>query len=161
MQIEYKGKGYFSGKTHTFKAAVTGPGGAGGARHTVEGQWHTTSKDGRGALFTNVQGPKEEVSVRDVEAQDAWESRRLWRRVARGIREGDFETASREKSKIEVSRGGGRRAGGADGGAERAAAAAEGRGGGGDGVGAEALYACGVGRGVYVAQCFFNGVGGC
>lgn len=31
-----------------------------------------------------------------------WESRRLWRYVAKGIREGDFETASREKSKIEV-----------------------------------------------------------
>ena len=37
-----------------------------------------------------------------IEEQDEWESRKLWCLVAKGIREGDFETASREKSKIEV-----------------------------------------------------------
>lgn len=36
-----------------------------------------------------------------VDDMDSWESRKLWRYVAKGIREGDFETASREKSKIE------------------------------------------------------------
>ena len=44
---------------------------------------------------------KEEVTVAPVEEMDEWESRRLWRYVAKGIREGDFEMASREKSKIE------------------------------------------------------------
>ncbi|TFK47204.1 Oxysterol-binding protein [Heliocybe sulcata] len=99
--IEYKGKGYFSGKSHSFKALVTPPGSSSPA-HTVEGTWHQTSKDVKtGRAFHDVTGAKEEATVADVEAQGEWESRRLWRGVARGIREGDFETASREKSKIE------------------------------------------------------------
>ena len=35
---------------------------------------------------------------------DEFESRKLWGLVSQGIREGDYETASREKSKIEVRR---------------------------------------------------------
>ncbi|KAH9834466.1 Oxysterol-binding protein [Rhodofomes roseus] len=99
--IEYKGKGYFSGKSHSFKAALSPPGTL-QAKHVFEGTWHQTSKNVHtGAAFTDVTGPKEEVTVREVEEQDEWESRRLWRWVAKGIRDGDFETASREKSKIE------------------------------------------------------------
>jgi oxysterol-binding protein-related protein 9/10/11 len=52
--------------------------------------------------FTDVQTPKEEVTVASIEEQSEWESRKLWSLVAKGIREGDFELASREKSKIEV-----------------------------------------------------------
>ena len=33
-----------------------------------------------------------------------FESRKLWGLVSNGIREGDYETASREKSRIEVRR---------------------------------------------------------
>ncbi|KAF7791578.1 hypothetical protein EIP86_002594 [Pleurotus ostreatoroseus] len=99
--IEYKGKGYFSGKSHQFKAVVSPPG-SNNARHTFEGLWHLTSKEARtGQVFTDVQGPKEEVTVAPVGEQGEWESRRLWGAVAKGIREGDFETAAREKSKIE------------------------------------------------------------
>jgi len=99
--IEYKGKGYFSGKSHTFKAVVSPPG-SNAAAHTFEGLWHQTSKNVHtGEVFTDVTSPKEEVTVAPVEQMDEWESRRLWRYVAKGIREGDFETASREKSKIE------------------------------------------------------------
>ncbi|EIM84272.1 Oxysterol-binding protein [Stereum hirsutum FP-91666 SS1] len=98
--IEYKGKGYFSGKTHSFKATVTAQNGA--QVHVIEGQWHTTSKSTKSsANFTDVTGPKEEVTVQPIDAQDEWESRKLWGKVAAGIRGGDFETASREKSKIE------------------------------------------------------------
>ena len=46
--------------------------------------------------------PKEEVTVGPVDDMHDFESRKLWQHVARGIREGDYETASREKSKIEV-----------------------------------------------------------
>ena len=46
--------------------------------------------------------PKEEVTVGPVEAMHDFESRKPWQHVARGIREGDYELASREKSKIEV-----------------------------------------------------------
>lgn len=79
------------------------PPGSNNAKRTYEGLWHISSKDARtGAPFTDVQGAKEEVTVASVDEMDEWESRRLWRYVAKGIREGDFETASREKSKIEV-----------------------------------------------------------
>ena len=44
-----------------------------------------------------VTGPKKEVTVRRVEEQGEWESRALWYKVAKGIRESDFETAAREE----------------------------------------------------------------
>ncbi|KAG8989043.1 Oxysterol binding protein, partial [Tulasnella sp. 427] len=98
--IEYKGKGWVSGKSHQFKAVVTPPGSS-TAAHTVEGLWHETSKTSKGEPFHDVRGPKEEVSVKAVEEQDEWETRKLWQHVAKGIRTGDFEAASREKTKIE------------------------------------------------------------
>jgi oxysterol-binding protein-related protein 9/10/11 len=103
--IKYQGKGYFSGKSHTFKADLTPPIGAGSAfrSSSFEGQWNTTSKDTRtSVVFTDVNGPKEEVIVRPVEEQGEWESRALWCKVAKGIRESDFEIAAREKGRIEV-----------------------------------------------------------
>jgi oxysterol-binding protein-related protein 9/10/11 len=103
--IKYQGKGYFSGKSHTFKADLTPPIGAGSGLQasSFEGQWNTTSKDMRtGVIFTDVTGPKEEVTVQPVEEQGEWETRALWYKVAKGIRESDFETAAREKSRIEV-----------------------------------------------------------
>jgi len=102
--IKYQGKGYFSGKSHSFKADLTPPIGAGSGNQasSFEGQWNATSKDTKtGAPFTDVTGPKEEVTVRPVEEQGEWESRALWFKVAKGIREGDFDTAAREKSRIE------------------------------------------------------------
>ncbi|KAH9990363.1 Oxysterol-binding protein [Russula vinacea] len=102
--IKYQGKGYFSGKSHSFKADLTPPIGSGSGFHasSFEGQWNATSKDTRtGAVFTDVTGPKEEVTVRPVEDQGEWETRALWYKVAKGIRESDFETAAREKSRIE------------------------------------------------------------
>jgi hypothetical protein len=103
--IKYQGKGYFSGKSHSFKADLAPPIGSGSSfqASSFEGQWNATSKDLRtGVVFTDVTGPKEEVSVRPVEEQGEWESRALWLKVAKGIRESDFETAAREKSRIEV-----------------------------------------------------------
>ena len=82
---------------------MVSPPGSNNAKRTYEGLWHTTSKDAKtGETFHNVEGPKEEVTVAALDEMDEWESRKLWRHVAKGIREGDFETASREKSKIEV-----------------------------------------------------------
>lgn len=70
-----------------------------------EGVWHETSQDlDTGDIFTDVTSPKEEVTVGPVDQMDEFESRKLWQHVARGIREGDYETASKEKSKIEVRR---------------------------------------------------------
>jgi hypothetical protein len=103
--IKYQGKGYFSGKSHSFKADLTPPIGSGSSfrASSFEGQWNATSKDTKtGAVFTDVTGPKEEITVRPVEDQGEWESRALWLKVAKGIRESDFETAAKEKTRIEV-----------------------------------------------------------
>ncbi|KAG8751714.1 Oxysterol binding protein [Ceratobasidium sp. 428] len=99
--IEYKGKGYFSGKAHSFKATLTGP--EGNTIDVVEGQWDTVahSKNNKNMAFTDVTTPKEEVSVGSLEEMSEWETRKLWRNVAKGIREGDFESASKDKSRIE------------------------------------------------------------
>lgn len=60
----------------------------------------------RAAIFHDVEHLKEEVVVigggSNGEMGD-FEARKLWAAVAKGIRDGDFETASKEKAKIEVS----------------------------------------------------------
>lgn len=43
----------------------------------------------------------EEVTVIGIEKQSEWESRRLWQKVADGIRTSNFTIASQEKSRIE------------------------------------------------------------
>lgn len=100
--IEYKGKGYFSGKPHQFKAKLNK------GSHTIqtfEGDWTGVSTVGssKGPIFYDANNPKEEVTVKPISEQGEWESRNLWQKVANGIRGGDFETAGREKSNIEVS----------------------------------------------------------
>jgi hypothetical protein len=100
-QIEYKGKGYFTGKSHTFKATLQQN------SHTIqtyEGQWTGISHIGgsKGPVFLDTSAPKEEVTVAPVEQQGEWESRRLWERVAKGIRTGNYDEAGKEKARIEV-----------------------------------------------------------
>lgn len=109
--IEFKGKGYFSGKSHSFKSVTTplpGQGGQGPAETIVEGTWHENSKFSKGGagVFHEVHEHKEEVVPFEyVEGKDMgeFETRKLWNLVAKGIREGDFELASKEKSRIEAS----------------------------------------------------------
>jgi len=106
--LEYRGKGYFSGKSHTLKAVHLRPGSS-GSPVTVEGTWNTICKviDGKsqhvhiGDVFTDVNPAKEEVTVKPISEQGEWETRKPWANVAKGISEGDYELASREKSKIE------------------------------------------------------------
>ncbi|KAG1720396.1 hypothetical protein EDB19DRAFT_1835996 [Suillus lakei] len=50
--------------------------------------------------FRDVTSPKDEITVAPVEEQGEWESRKLWHGVARGIREGNFETAATFKRGI-------------------------------------------------------------
>lgn len=103
LQIDYKGRGWVSGKAHTFKATLQN------ASHktvqTYEGQWTGTSHIGgsKGPLFLDTAAPKEEVQVAPVDQQGPWESRRLWQSVAKGIKGGQYDTAGAEKSRIEVS----------------------------------------------------------
>lgn len=99
--IEYKGKGYFSGKPHQYKAKLTK---AGKTIQTYEGDWTGVSNTGsaKGPVFYDANKPKEEVTVKPLNEQGEWESRNFWQKVANGIRGGDFDTAGREKSLIEV-----------------------------------------------------------
>jgi hypothetical protein len=106
--IEYKGKGYFGGKSHQYKATLVGPN---DGTTVAEGLWDSVSKvtstEGKhvraGEVFVDVTGPKEEVTVKPLAEQGEWETRKLWEQVAKGIRTGDYELASREKTTIEVS----------------------------------------------------------
>ena len=110
-QLEYTGKGYFSGKSHSLKAVHHPPPSASsGSPVTITGTWNTicnvtSGKSNHvrtGDVFTDVNPPKEEVTVKPVSEQGEWETRKLWANVAKGIREGDYELASAAKSKIEV-----------------------------------------------------------
>jgi hypothetical protein len=57
----------------------------------------------KGPVFYDADAvPKQEVTVKPIEEQSEWESRRLWQKVADGIRGGDYEAAGKEKSIIEV-----------------------------------------------------------
>ncbi|KAF6750809.1 oxysterol binding protein [Ephemerocybe angulata] len=146
--IEYSGKGYFSGKSHTFKATATPLPGMGGgnqllppaqgssggkgwfsssknasssslasAELVIEGTWHETSTwvkgvTSKGTLtgtkfhdVTPGSGAKKEDAIPvggdEGGAMGEYETRKLWGVVAKGIKEGDFETASKDKSRIE------------------------------------------------------------
>ncbi|KAI1785770.1 hypothetical protein LXA43DRAFT_1099911 [Ganoderma leucocontextum] len=65
-RIEYKGKGYFSGRSHSFKAVLTPPG-SGNHAKKYEGLWHEVSKDlDTDEVFTDATSAKE---AWDLEAE--------------------------------------------------------------------------------------------
>ncbi|EST09509.1 Oxysterol-binding protein [Kalmanozyma brasiliensis GHG001] len=103
--LNYAGKGYFSGKAHSFKATI---GAGGNTLYSIEGEWAGVSKykgksisGGSNDVFWDASTEREEVSVEDVEKQGDMESRKVWKTVANGIRTGDFDTASKDKARIE------------------------------------------------------------
>ncbi|SPC67903.1 related to KES1 - Member of an oxysterol-binding protein family [Ustilago sp. UG-2017b] len=103
--LSYTGKGYFSGKAHSFKATI---GAGGNTLYTVEGEWAGVCKykgnspsGGSNQVFWDASTEREEVSVEAVEKQGEMESRKVWKTVANGIRTGDFDTASKDKARIE------------------------------------------------------------
>ncbi|KAA1133284.1 Oxysterol binding protein [Puccinia graminis f. sp. tritici] len=112
--LEFKGKGYFSGKAHSFTAKIySQPKITSGVSpvYEIEGQWHGFSKfvkqvpkwwQGSGEKFLDQTEEKlDEITVQDISNQGPLESRRVWKDVADGIRSGDFEAASSAKSKLE------------------------------------------------------------
>jgi hypothetical protein len=71
---------------------------------TYEGTWTGIGKVSKtDEVFTDATVPKSEVTVKPISDQGEWESRKLWNKVAQGIRSGDYDNASKEKSRIEVS----------------------------------------------------------
>lgn len=106
--VEYKGKGYFSGKSHTFRSttvAIPGQGGAGPKEVVIEGTWHESSNYTKGGLglFYEASGRQKELimPLAWTEELGEYETRKLWNLVAKCIREGDFDLASKEKGRIE------------------------------------------------------------
>ena len=105
--INYSGRGYFSGKAHSFNAAITSD----KTKETllqVAGNWAGVSVVKGGtvlpvdSVFWDANAvPREEVNVKPLEQQGEYESRRVWRDVAAGIRSGDYGAASQHKSRIE------------------------------------------------------------
>ena len=53
-------------------------------------------------MFLDTSMPKEEVVVKSMAEQGEWESRKLWDKVAKGIRSGNYDEAAKEKTRIEV-----------------------------------------------------------
>ena len=109
--INYKGKGYFSGKSHTFKATVGTS--ASHSTYHIEGQWTDKStyvkgtkgsKAHEGDVFLDVAAASarwKPVTVKPIAEQGEMESRRIWQKVAEGIKKGDFDTASTAKAALE------------------------------------------------------------
>lgn len=108
--IKYSGKGWVSGKSHTFTAEVA-PAPSASVIHTITGVWsggesaYSKPSKFEGQVFLNADDNslRTPIQVAPVEQQQEFESRRAWKAVADGIRKGDFEAASSAKSALEVS----------------------------------------------------------
>lgn len=113
--IDYKGKGYFSGKSHTFVAKIYPAPKSTKLLYQIEGQWNGISKftkevpsffktNGISSNEVFLDQTEEKhcvISVEELDKQGPLESRKVWKDVAEGIRKGDFESASAAKSKLE------------------------------------------------------------
>ncbi|SCZ94444.1 BZ3500_MvSof-1268-A1-R1_Chr12-2g03903 [Microbotryum saponariae] len=104
--LEFRGKGWVSGKAHAFTATVTN---AGHTLYVIDGLWTGEShfikgsKSRIGELFLDTAPDRSPIEVKPISEQSEYESRRAWKEVADGIRKGDFDTASAAKSRIENS----------------------------------------------------------
>jgi len=99
-KIDYSGKGYFSGKSHTYKATIAPSSKPDHALYTIEGQWDGISKR-KSDVFWDASAERREVGVKPIEEQHEMESRRVWKVTAEGIKSGNYETASKDKTRIE------------------------------------------------------------
>lgn len=105
--LDYSGKGYFSGKAHTFKAAIAPVSQPKSALYTIEGDWSGVSSfkgkspDGSSTFWDAKSASRREVEVASIDNQGPMESRKVWKKVADGIKSQDYDTASKEKSRIE------------------------------------------------------------
>ncbi|KAH3902320.1 probable Protein KES1 [Saccharomycodes ludwigii] len=125
--IEYSGRGYFSGKKHSFKAKIykttndesidsgkTTENSSASTEHplfVISGQWSGKStiytgadekKKKNGKIFYDASESKaESLKVKPVEEQHPLESRKAWAKVAEAIKLGDYKMIAQEKSILE------------------------------------------------------------
>ncbi|GAA5862048.1 hypothetical protein JCM8547_001569 [Rhodosporidiobolus lusitaniae] len=107
--IKYSGKGWLSGASHSHTTTVSA-GVSGSPIYTLDGTWVGETKfvkpskggvEGRPFLDAGREGLRTGVSVKPIEEQGEYESRRAWKDVASGIRSGDFDKASVAKTALE------------------------------------------------------------
>ncbi|GMM29712.1 oxysterol-binding protein [Martiniozyma asiatica (nom. inval.)] len=111
--IEYSGKGYFSGKSNTFKARIfksfEDSLKKDKALYTISGQWSGKSTITKGAnssskgdLFFDAESmATQPLSVKPIDKQHGLESRKAWKDVAEAITKGDYNMIHETKSKLE------------------------------------------------------------
>ncbi|GAA5840278.1 hypothetical protein JCM11251_006684 [Rhodosporidiobolus azoricus] len=109
--IKYSGKGWLSGSSHSHTTTVS-QGLGSSALYTLDGTWVgetkfvKPSKGGKeGTVFLDAgeEGIRTRVTVKPIEEQGEYESRKAWKAVAEGIRKGDFDSASTAKTTLENS----------------------------------------------------------
>jgi len=89
LQIEYKGRGYFSGKSHSFKATLKPPTSADNTE-VIEG--HGTPPRRRRTVWLSMMSrrPRRRLLSSLSGSKDEWESRRLWWRCCQRNQGGRF-----------------------------------------------------------------------
>lgn len=111
-KIDYSGKGWLSGKKNSFTAILYPTGKERDVQFNVSGQWTKTfeihsgpakynSKDNIVETWDHARMAPSELIVAPLGRQHPLESRRAWAKVAAAITNGDLDTVSHEKSKIE------------------------------------------------------------
>lgn len=100
--------GYFSGKSHSFKASVSSASQPTSALYNIEGEWAGKSsfkgKSPNGSsnsTFHDASSSRRDIEVAPLDQQGDMESRKVWAKVAEGIRKQDYDNASKEKTRIE------------------------------------------------------------
>ncbi|WFD42130.1 Oxysterol binding protein [Malassezia psittaci] len=106
--INYSGKGYFSGKAHTYNATVVPDKTPSNLILEASGDWSGVSHVKKSSLLPAQsvfwdadKSPRKEVVVAQIQEQGPQESRKVWKTVADGIRSGNYDLASKDKSRIE------------------------------------------------------------
>ncbi|KAF9365440.1 glycerol ethanol, ferric requiring protein [Mortierella sp. NVP85] len=107
--IEYSTKGYFSGERNSYKATLR-PWDSDTPYYTAQGVWSAASnfaqgasvKKGEGKLFFDAKEDRPvSPELKPQADMDPLESHKLWAVVTKAINEKDYNTASKEKSRIE------------------------------------------------------------
>ena len=105
---EYSGRGWVSGVKNTIKTRIFEPGHDKHekSKYLIEGQWNVPEslqirvrgEEGR-ELFAKKE--RQPVHITVDEKDYPYESRRTWSGVAKALKEGDYELASKLKSELE------------------------------------------------------------
>ncbi|QSZ32851.1 hypothetical protein DSL72_002431 [Monilinia vaccinii-corymbosi] len=106
-RISYSSKGWVSGTPNRFSAIIYEDGCEGTPMYKAEGQWSgefnvKDTRSGKNVLQFNANSLRRKpLTVKPMEQQKAYESRRAWRYVTQAINENDMFKIGKEKSRIE------------------------------------------------------------